>query len=283
MVKNSPMTPELPDILARIVAVKLREVEAKRPLRKSLERIAAAQRGQRRSFRQALVGGQFAPHGLPAEALRRRAVIAEIKQASPSKGLLCADFNPARHARDYFAGGASALSVLTDKEFFRGSLGDLKTARACVALPVLRKDFTIDEIDVVESAASGADAILLIAALLTSDQIRRFQALADGYAMDALVEVHDRAELDVALAAGAHIVGVNNRDLRTFAVSLETAEGLAPHIPADVLKVAESGIHSGADVERLMACGFQAFLVGEHLMTAPDVPAALRALTGRND
>src|SRR5271157_5029619 len=194
------MQPDLPDILARIVAVKRLEIAEKLKLRKGLERMAEPQRGQRRPFRQAV------------EAVTP-AIIAEIKKASPSKGLLCADFNPARHARDYFAGGASALSVLTDKEFFRGSLGDLKTARACVALPVLRKDFTIDEIDVVESAASGADAILLIAALLTSDQIRRFQALADGYAMDALVEVHDRAELDRALAAGARIVGVNSRDL----------------------------------------------------------------------
>ncbi len=264
------MPPELPDILARIVAVKRREVAEKLKLRKGLERIAAAQSGQRRPFRQAL-------------AAATPSIIAEIKKASPSKGLLCADFNPARHARDYFAGGAAALSVLTDKDFFQGSLGDLKTARACVALPVLRKDFTIDEIDVIESAASGADAILLIAALLTADEIERFQSLADHYGMDSVVEVHDREELDKALAAGARIIGVNNRDLRTFSVSLETAESLAPHIPADVLKVAESGIHSHEDVKRLMAHGFQAFLVGEHLMTAPDVPAALRALTGRND
>ncbi len=280
------MPPELPDILARIVAVKRLEVAEKLKLRKGLERNAETQRGQRRSFRQALVGGHFALHRLPAEAPRRRAtpaIIAEIKQASPSKGLLCADFNPARHAMDYFAGGAAALSVLTDKDFFQGSLNDVKIARACAALPVLRKDFTIDEIDVIESAASGADAILLIAALLTRSQIERFQSLADHYTMDSLVEVHDREELDKALSAGARIIGVNNRDLRTFAVSLETAERLAPHIPADVLLVAESGIHSRADIDRLMACGFRAFLVGEHLMTAPDVPAALRALTGRSD
>jgi indole-3-glycerol phosphate synthase len=170
---------------------------------------------------------------------------------------------------------------LTDKDFFQGSLSDLKTARACAALPVLRKDFTIDEIDVIESAAAGADAILLIAALLTSAEIERYQALADHYGMDSLVEVHDRVELERALAAGARIIGVNNRDLRTFSVSLETAEQLAPHIPASILKVAESGIHSREDVNRLMAHGFQAFLVGEHLMLSPDVPAALRALTGR--
>ncbi|MGO9240465.1 MAG: indole-3-glycerol phosphate synthase TrpC [Bryobacteraceae bacterium] len=277
------MPPDIPDILARIVAVKRQEVRVKLLQRKALESTAEAQRGQRRPFRQALVEGHLAPHALPAEAMRRLAIIAEIKKASPSKGLLCDNFNPTRHAMDYFAGGASALSVLTDKEFFQGSLGDLKTARACAALPVLRKDFTIDEIDVVESAASGADAILLIAALLTAGQIHRFQALADEYAMDSLVEVHDREELDKALSAGARIIGVNNRDLRTFTVSLETAESLAPHIPADVVKVAESGIHSRADIDRLTACGFQAFLVGEHLMTAPDVHAALRAIIGRDD
>jgi indole-3-glycerol phosphate synthase len=262
------MPPDLPDILARIVAVKRLEVAEKLKLRKGLERIAEAQRSQRRPFRQAL------------EAVTP-AIIAEMKKASPSKGLLCDDFNPARLAMEYFAGRANALSVLTDKEFFQGSLGDLRTARACAALPVLRKDFTIDEVDVIESAASGADAILLIAALLTQANIERFQSLADYYGMDALVEVHDQPELERALAAGARIVGVNNRDLRTFAVSLETAEQLARLIPATVLKVAESGVHSRADVERLVACGFQAFLVGEHLMTSSDVGVALRALTGR--
>jgi len=262
------MTPDLPDILARIVSVKRQEVRVKLQQLKALESTAEAQRGQRRSFRQAL------------EAVTP-AIIAEIKQASPSKGVLCDDFNPARRAMEYFAGGASALSVLTDDEFFQGSLGDLKTARACAAVPVLRKDFTIDEIDVVESAAAGADAILLIAAILTGEKIERFQALADYYGMDSLVEVHSPPELDRALAAGARILGVNNRDLNSFKVSLQTAEQLAPHIPPTVLKVAESGIHSRADIDRLMACGFQAFLVGEHLMKSPDVPAAMRALTGR--
>lgn len=262
------MPPDIPDILARIVAVKRLEVAEKLKLRKGLERMAEAQRSQRRPFRQAL-------------AAVTPAIIAEIKQASPSKGLLCADFNPARLAMEYFAGRASALSVLTDKEFFQGSLGDLKTARACAALPVLRKDFTVDEIDVIESAAAGADAILLIAAILTDAKMERFQSLAEHYGMDALVEVHDRPELERALAAGARIIGVNNRDLRTFSVSLETAEQLAPLIPATVLKVAESGIHSRDDVQRLMACGFQAFLVGEHLMKSRDVSAALQALTGR--
>ena len=262
------MQPDLPDILARILAVKRLEVAEKLKLRKGLERIAEFQRSQRRPFRQAL------------EAVTP-AIIAEMKKASPSKGLLCDDFNPARLAMEYFAGRANALSVLTDKEFFQGSLGDLRTARACAALPVLRKDFMIDEVDVIESAASGADAILLIAALLTQANIERFQSLADYYGMDALVEVHDQPELERALAAGARIVGVNNRDLRTFKVSLETAEQLAPLIPATVLKVAESGIHSRADLERLLAHGFQAFLVGEHLMQSSDPAEAVRALTGR--
>ena len=262
------MTPDLPDILARIVSVKRQEVRVKLQQLKALESMAESQRGQRRSFRDAL-------------AAVKPAIIAEIKRASPSKGVLCEDFNPAKLAMDYFAGAASALSVLTDEEFFQGSLGDLKTARACAAVPVLRKDFTIDEIDVIESAAAGADAILLIAAILTREKIERFQSLADYYGMDGLVEVHSPCELDTALAAGARIIGVNNRDLRTFKVSLETAEQLAPYIPSHVLKIAESGIHSRADIDRLMACGFQAFLVGEHLMKSRDVPAAVRALTGR--
>ena len=262
------MTLAVPDILARIVEVKRVEVAEKLKLRKGLERNADSQRGQRRSFRQALEA--VAP-----------AIIAEIKKASPSKGLLAADFNPARQAQQYFAGGASALSVLTDKQFFQGSLSDLKLARSSVALPVLRKDFTIHEIDVIEAAAAGADAILLITAILSREEISGYQQLAWDYGMDALVEVHDEAELDVALEAGARIVGVNNRNLRTFELSLETSERLAGRMPAEILKVGESGIHSRADVERLMACGFRAFLVGEHLMKSGDPSAALKALTGR--
>ncbi len=262
------MTTAVPDILARIVDVKRVEVAGKLTFRKGLERNAEAQRGQRRSFRKAL------------ESVTP-AIISEIKKASPSKGLLAPDFNPAHQARQYFAGGASALSVLTDKQFFQGSLSDLKVARATAALPVLRKDFTIHEIDIVEAAAAGADAILLITAILSREQISQYQQLAWDYGMDALVEVHDEAELDVALAAGARIVGVNNRNLRTFELSLETSERLAVLMPASILKVTESGIHSRADVERLMACGFRAFLVGEHLMKSGDPGAALKALTGR--
>ncbi len=179
----------VPDILARIVEVKRVEVAEKLKVRKGLERNAETQRGQRRSFHKAL------------QAVTP-AIIAEIKKASPSKGLLSTDFNPAKQAQQYSLGGASALSVLTDKEFFQGSLNDLKIARASAALPVLRKDFTIHEIDIVEAAASGADAILLISAILSRDAMIAFQQLAWHYGMDALVEVHDEAELDLALEGG---------------------------------------------------------------------------------
>jgi indole-3-glycerol phosphate synthase len=261
------MTVEIPDILARIVAVKREEVALKAPNRRSMESSARFQNGQRRDFQ---------------AALRRRspAIIAEIKKASPSKGLLSPDFNPALQAQRYFAGGAAALSVLTDQTFFQGSLSDLKTARAVSMTPVLRKDFTIDELDVFEAAASGADAILLIAAILSEEQLRGFRELAATFRMAALVEVHDEAELERALASGATLLGVNNRDLRTFQVSLETSERLARLMPAGALKVAESGIHSRADVERLQAAGFEAFLIGEHLMKSGDPAAALKALTG---
>lgn len=262
------MTMAVPDILARIVDVKRAEVVEKLKLRKGLERSAEMQRPQRRGFRKAL------ENVTPA-------IISEIKKASPSKGLLALDFNPAQQAQQYFAGGASALSVLTDKQFFQGSLSDLKVARSSAALPVLRKDFTIHEIDIVEAAAAGADAILLITAILSSEEISKFQQIAWDYGMDALVEVHNEAELEVALAAGARIVGVNNRNLRTFELSLETSERLSALMPESILKVAESGIHSRADVERLMAYGFRAFLVGEHLMKSGDPSVALKALTGR--
>lgn len=261
------MEETLPDILARIVERKKAEVAEKLQQRRSLEMTAALQKSQRRDFRGALLR-------------RQPAIIAEIKKASPSRGLLCEDFNPGAQARAYFAGGAAALSVLTDADFFQGSLGHLKTARATVPLPVLRKDFTIDEIDVVEAAAASADAVLLIAAILTAKQIEQFRMAAERYGMAALVEVHDEADLDKALEAGAALIGVNNRDLRTFEVSLETAERLAPRIPQEALRVAESGIHSRADVERLSAAGYQAFLVGEHLMKSGDPKQAVEELRG---
>jgi len=205
-------------------------------------------------------------------------VIGEIKKASPSKGVFTELFDPASNARMYASGGAAALSVLTDREFFHGSLSDLETARAAVSVPVLRKDFTLDEFHVIEAAAHGADAILLIVALLEERVLRDLRELAARYRMAALVEVHDEFELETALASGAEIVGENNRNLHTFDVNLETSLQLATKIPAHVVKVSESGIHSRADVVRLAGAGYQAFLVGEHLMKSADPSAALREL-----
>jgi indole-3-glycerol phosphate synthase len=215
-----------------------------------------------------------------AAALRQNppAIIAEIKKASPSKGIIAEDFDPPRMAQAYHAGGAAALSVLTDAQFFRGSLADLQAARAKVNLPVLRKDFTIDPFHVVEAAAHGADAILLIAAILSERELRDLRELAGRYRMTALVEVHDGVELHVAIASGARVIGVNNRDLRTFRVSLETSLQLAERIPDQAVRVAESGIRSREDVARLSEAGYHAFLVGEHLMRSADPAEELRAL-----
>lgn len=258
------MVHAVPDILARIVDRKRAQLAQVAAKRAALEQRAAA-RIDVRDFRAALTR-------------RVPAVIAEVKKASPSKGILAADFDPVRIARSYATGGASALSVLTDEEFFQGSLADLEAARVAVEIPVLRKDFTIDELHVIEAAAHGADAILLIAAILTVDEMRRFRELAARYHIAALVEVHDAAELEEALASGAEILGVNNRNLHTFEVTLETSLKLAGRIPQDVIRVSESGIHNRADVETLRAAGFQAFLVGEHLMKSADPSGALRAL-----
>jgi indole-3-glycerol phosphate synthase len=254
----------VPDILARIVDHKRAELRNTSQQRAELE-TAAANRTQVRNFRAALISSE-------------PAIIGEIKKASPSKGVLSEEFDPAAIARLYSSGGAAALSVLTDREFFKGSLDDLLVARATVDLPVLRKDFTIDEVHVIEAAAHGADAILLIAALLDELSLRRFRELATHYQMAALVEVHDDGELDRALASGAEIIGVNNRNLHTFEVTLETSLRLAAKIPSGVVKVTESGIQSPADVKKLSAAGFHAFLVGEHLMKSADPAAALREL-----
>jgi indole-3-glycerol phosphate synthase len=211
-------------------------------------------------------------------ALRRPAIIAEIKKASPSKGVLCDDFNPAAIARRYQQGGASCLSVLTDRDSFQGSLVDLQAVRAATHLPVLRKDFTISDFHVIEAAAHGADAILLIAAILDAKEMRRFRELAASLNMAALVEVHDSEELAAAIDSGAEIIGVNNRDLNTFDVNLENSENLSKSIPSGVIKIAESGIHCAADIRRLTNAGFDAFLVGERLMKSPDPAAALQEL-----
>jgi indole-3-glycerol phosphate synthase len=256
------MVKALPDILAQIVEQKKLDLAVREP---EVEQRAEESISGRRDF-------------LAALTLGTPAVIAEIKKASPSKGLLAADFDPASIARSYQDGGAAALSVLTDEKHFLGSFSDLESARAAVRLPVLRKDFTIDAYHVQQAAAHGADAILLIAAILNERQMRDFRELAERYRMAALVEVHDEEELKPAVASGARLIGVNNRNLHTFEVSLETALRLAEHIPGDVVGVAESGIHSSADVKQLRAAGYQAFLVGEHLMKSGDPAGALRAL-----
>lgn len=258
------MTGTIPDILARIVATKREDLSRKAACAQQWERQAVARIGERRDFRAALS--------------QTPAIIAEVKKASPSKGLLAADFVPARMASAYERGGAAAVSVLTDAPFFHGSLEDLGSAREAIGLPVLRKDFTIAPVDVVEAAAHGADAILLIAALLTEREMRDFREAAARFGMAALVEVHGRGELDAAIASGAEVIGVNNRDLTTFEVTLETSLGLAEHMPAGVVAVSESGIDSAADIARLRAAGYAAFLVGEHLMKSGDPEAALARL-----
>ncbi len=256
------MVKALPDILATIVEQKKLDLAVREA---GIEERAERSISQRRDFLAALTG-------------RQPAVIAEIKKASPSKGILTAEFDPAALAQLYEEGGAAALSVLTDEKHFLGSLSDLESARGAVGLPTLRKDFTIDAYHVHQAAAYGADAILLIAAILTEREMREFRELAEHYGMAALVEVHDAEELEPAVASGARLMGVNNRNLHTFEVSLETSIRLAEKIPSGVVKVAESGIHSSSDVQQLRAAGYQAFLVGEHLMKSGDPAGALRAL-----
>ncbi|HEX5431710.1 MAG TPA: indole-3-glycerol phosphate synthase TrpC [Bryobacteraceae bacterium] len=258
------MVHAVPDILARIVASKRSAPAPSASERAALERSASSRTGCR-DFRAALTN-------------RRPAVIGEIKRASPSKGVFTQDFQPAAIARIYATGGAAALSVLTDSEFFQGSLADLESARGAVSIPALRKDFTISELDVIEAAARGADAILLIAAILDGSEMRRLRELADRYRMAALVEVHDETEIESALDSGAQIIGVNNRNLHTFETSIETSLRLAEKVPSEIVKVSESGIRSRADIARLEDAGFHAFLIGEHLMRSADPAASLREL-----
>jgi indole-3-glycerol phosphate synthase len=256
----------VPDILARIVTRKRVDLAQAAPLpRGRWEQEAALRLPARRDFRGALT-------------VRTPAIIAEVKKASPSKGVLSYDFDPARIAAAYASGGAAALSVLTDAPFFQGNLDDLAAARAATSLPVLRKDFTIDPSQILEAAAHGADAILLIAAILTEREIRDFRDEAARLCLSALVEVHNRRELDTAIAAGADVIGVNNRDLNTFQVTLDTSLELAPHMPKGAVLVSESGIQTASDIARLRAAGYHAFLVGEHLMKSGDPAAALAQL-----
>ncbi len=258
------------DILNQIVAVKREEVAAAMR-KKSLEimRADAQSRVLTRDFVGALRAKVAAGHP---------AVIAEIKKASPSKGVLCEDFIPADIAQSYAEHGAACLSVLTDVQFFQGRIDYLKQARASCQLPVLRKDFIIDAYQVYESRAMGADAILLIASILDDAQMKEFEAIARSLDMAVLVEVHDAAELVRALKLKTPLIGVNNRNLKTFEVSLDNTLTLMSGVPSDRLLITESGIHTREDVLRMGAAGINAFLVGEAFMRAPDPGAALEAL-----
>ena len=260
------------DILQRIVAVKREEVARARAACDLATLVQQAQtapptRGFAAALRAKLAAGE-------------PAVIAEVKKASPSKGVLREHFVPADIARSYEAGGAACLSVLTDKPFFQGSAAYLQQARAACNLPVLRKDFLIDPYQVVEARAMGADCVLLIAACLDDGLMAELEACAMEQGLDVLVEVHDGAELDRALRLKTPLIGVNNRNLRTFEVSLDTTLGLLHRIPQDRLLVTESGILARADVQRMRAAQVHAFLVGEAFMRAPDPGQALRDLFG---
>src|SRR5579864_1000250 len=255
-------------ILERIIAAtRARVAETRRGADlRELER--RAERHVPRGFRRAL-------------ELRSRegvAVIAELKKASPSKGLIRAEFRPAELARELEAAGATALSVLTDEEFFQGSLGNLREASAAVKVPCLRKDFMVDEFQLLEARANAADAVLLIVAALSSAELAALARAAREHGLDVLCEVHDSTELQRAIDAGCDLIGVNSRDLRTFKVDLETAFRLAERFPANVVRVAESGIQSGNDIARLRVAGYQAFLIGESLMKAASPNQALRSL-----
>lgn len=262
------MPTQLDQILAHtLLEVADRKAAADLP---ALERAAAAHR----------------PRGFAA-ALRERAttapaIIAEIKKASPSRGLIRADLQPASLAHDLASAGAAALSVLTDRAFFQGSLDDLRAASAAVGIPCLRKDFILDPFQILEARAAGADAVLLIIAALTDPQLTRLHAAATGLGLDVLVEAHSLDEIGRALAIGARVVGVNSRDLRSFAVRSESLLELAGALPEGVLRVAESGIRSAEDIRALRAGGYHAFLIGEALMRHPQPAAALALLLGGN-
>lgn len=268
---------KLVNILDTIVDQKRREV-ARLPERQIAAgdlRDAMLERGERRDFLAALQKPRAGDIAL----------IAEVKKASPSKGVICENFDAVRIAKEYEAAGASCLSVLTDEKFFQGSLDYLRQIRATVKLPLLRKDFIIDERQILEAIEWGADAILLIVAILDDAQLRGFHTLAKEAGLAALVEVHDEAELKRALAAGATLIGVNNRNLKSFQVDLATTERLAKQLsqssaPGSLL-VAESGIHSRADVERLKRTGAHAILVGESLVKQNDICGKISELLGR--
>ena len=259
------------DILSRILVHKQTEVQRRQfnlPLREIISQ--AKDTPPPRDFLAAL---QTPKNGSVA-------LIAEVKKASPSAGVIRADFDPVAIAKTYEANGASCLSVLTDEEFFQGHDDYLVAVRAAVRLPIIRKDFVINDWQIYESRALGADAVLLIAAALTPAQIADFQAQAQELGMIALVEVHTEVEMEVALAANAKLIGINSRDLSTFVTDLETVERLAAMVPRDVTLVAESGLRTPADVKRVAEAGAKAILVGETLMRSEDIGAAVRGLLG---
>ena len=258
-------------VLGEIVAAcrqRLAAAQARTPL--GYWQNAAEARSEHRDFAGALAGDESGRGSVR--------VIAELKRASPSRGLLRARYRRREIAQAYAEAGASALSVLTEEQYFLGSLEDLKQVREAVSLPVLRKDFILDAYQVYESAAAGADAVLLIAAVLPDEGLRELIGLCKSLRLAALVEVHNEQELDRALAAGVQLVGVNNRNLKTMEVNLETSFRLKERIPSSCLSVSESGIRTAEDLRNLAAAGFQAVLIGEHLMTADDPGRALAAL-----
>ncbi len=261
----------MPDILRRICEAKREEIERLRAGGKEPLLMMTQRQSPPRGFRAALA------------ATDRVALIAEIKRASPSAGVIRGDFDVSDLARQYEQGGARCLSVLTDEQFFQGSLACMSATRAAASLPVLRKDFLLDEIQLLEARAWGADCVLLIVAALGGAAARAalegLLAETRELGMDALVEVHDEAELEVALEAGSDLLGINNRNLHTFEINLETTARLAPLAPQGITLVAESGIRSPADVEELKAVGVHAVLVGEFLMRSPDTVSATRALS----
>jgi len=258
-----------PTILRRILARKAEEVAERRRARPLALLEEHGREQTPRGFHRALAS---------RTAQAEPAVIAEIKKASPSKGVIREDFQPAQIARSYQRGGATCLSVLTDRDFFQGGDHCLEEARAACDLPVLRKDFTVDPYQVVEARAIGADAVLLIVAALADDQMHELADTARDAGLDVLVEVHNRDELERALQLSTPLVGINNRDLHTFETRLETTLELLPHIPADRLVVTESGIHTPGDVARMRAANVQSFLVGEAFMRADEPGEKLREL-----
>ena len=256
-----------PGILAEIIAHKRREVaraQASRPLAQVEAGLAEAppSRGFVCALRECMTAG-------------KPAVIAEIKHASPSKGIIREDFDPAAHAAEYATGGAACISVLTDEKYFQGSLDDLRAARMATKLPLLRKDFMVDAYQLAESREAGADCILLIVAALSDTQLFELAAASAELGLDVLVEVHDREELDRALRLDCELIGVNNRDLRNFQTRLETTLALLPHIPQDRILITESGIGSARDMAMMLARGVQGFLIGESFMRTPEPGRAL--------